>query len=274
MSLAPFTFPPERPSLLELDPALADLLEPERRHAAARALRVDVRHLGRGALDLRRIEAASPQHLGLLIVDGIVTREVSLGDTVSAELLGTGDLIRPWTLSDGGELLETDVRWSVVSDGLQAALLDRRFAAELASYPAVAVALVDRLNSRASRLAVSQAISQLQRVDGRLMALFTHLAERWGRMTSDGVLLPLRLSHRMLGQLVGARRPTVSSAVSQLTRDGALARRPDGSWLLRGELARRSTRPVRHVEPRRAVTIAPPSAEDFGPWRASRAAAG
>jgi CRP/FNR family cyclic AMP-dependent transcriptional regulator len=269
MSLAAFTVPPHRPSLLELDPALAELLEPQRRHAASHALRVDVRHLARGELDLQRLEAASPTHLGLLIVDGIVTREVGLGDTISAELLGPGDLIRPWSLSAGGELLETRVRWSVVSDHLQAALLDRRFAAELVSYPEIAVAIVDRLNGRASRLAVSQAISQLQRVDGRLMALFTHLAERWGRMTNDGVVLPLRLSHRMLGHLVGARRPTVSSAVSQLTRDGTLTRRADGSWLLRGDLASPCTKPARHVEPRRAVTI-PPALGSFAHHVAAR----
>jgi CRP/FNR family cyclic AMP-dependent transcriptional regulator len=257
MSLAVFSLLPERVSLLEADPALAELLSPEHRHAAGRALQVDIRSIARGELDLRRVQAAPPSHLGLLIVDGIVSREVILGDTVSAELLGAGDLIRPWSLSGGGELLDTRVRWSVVSDQLRAALLDRRFANELAAYPQVAVALMDRLNGRASRLAVTQAISQLQRVDGRLMALFTHLAERWGRMTNDGVVLPLRLSHRMLGHLVGARRPTVSSAISELTRAGALCRRSDGSWLLCGELASRSTPPARHVEPRRAVTIGP-----------------
>src|SRR4051794_13925500 len=184
MSLAAFRLPPERVSLLDVDPTLGELLAPERR-AAARALRVDVRHVARGELEMRRVETASPSHLGLLIVDGIVTREVILGETVSAELLGAGDLIRPWSLTGGGELLDTRVRWSVVSEHLRSALLDRRFAAELVGYPEVAVGLVDRLNARASRLAVTQAISQLQRVDNRLMALFTHLAERWGRMTHE-----------------------------------------------------------------------------------------
>ena len=63
----------------------------------------------------------------------------------------------------------------------------------------------------------TQAISQLVRVDRRLLALFWHLAERWGRVTGDGVLVPLTLSHRMLSQLVGARRPTVSTALSWST---------------------------------------------------------
>jgi hypothetical protein len=85
------------------------------------------------------------------------------------------------------------------------------------------------------RLATTQAISQLTRVDRRLKALFWHLAERWGRVSGDGVIVPLALTHRILGQLVGARRPTVSTALSELADRGELVRRPDGSWLLRGD---------------------------------------
>ncbi len=115
------------------------------------------------------------------------------------------------------------------------ALLDRRLSAELGRYPEIGAAIVDRVNERALRLALTQAISQLNRVDRRLLALFWHLAERWGRMTTDGVALPMTLSHRMLGQLVGARRPTVSTALSDLVREGELSRRDDGTWLLTGE---------------------------------------
>jgi CRP-like cAMP-binding protein len=253
MSLAFLASPPQRASLLDLDPSLAELLPPDRRRAADGALRVDVRHLRRGALDLERFASASPSNLGLLIVEGIVMREVLLGETVSAELLGAGDLIRPWTLAGGGELLETPIRWSVVSEDVRAAVLDRRLAVELARHPEVNVVLLDRVNARASRLAVTQAISQLQRVDVRLLALFGHLAERWGRMTPEGVVVPLWLSHRMLGQLVGARRPTVSTAVSQLARSGDLVRRADGSWLVRPTQSADAVEPARQVAPRRAV---------------------
>ena len=253
MTLAFLASPPQRASLLDLDPALAELMPPDRRRAAAPSLRVDVRHLRRGTLDLARFESASPSNLGFLIVEGIVMREVLLGETVSAELLGAGDLIRPWNLGGGGELLMTPIRWSVVSEDMRAAVLDRRLAVELAHHPEVNVALFDRLNARASRLAVTQAISQLQRVDVRLLALFGHLAERWGRITPGGVLVPLCLSHRMLGHLVGARRPTVSTAVSPLARSGDLVRRADGSWLVQPTPAADVTAPARAVTPRRAV---------------------
>jgi hypothetical protein len=39
----------------------------------------------------------------------------------------------------------------------------------------------------------------------------------------------------MLGQLVGARRPTVSTAIGELARRNELIRRPNGTWLLKGD---------------------------------------
>jgi hypothetical protein len=105
----------------------------------------------------------------------------------------------------------------------------------MGQFPEVGAVIVDRLNARAHRLATTQAISQLTRVDRRLLALFWHLAERWGRVTGEGVVIGLTLSHRMLGQLIGARRPTVSIALGELARQDVLVRRPDGTWLLKGE---------------------------------------
>ena len=180
------------------------------------------------------------------VLDGVLSREFVVADHVSAELLGPGDLVRPWQASSGAGLLPVRAVWSVLST-VTLAVLDRRFAAEAARYPEITAALFDRLGERSLRLATTQAISQLTRVDRRLKALFWHLAERWGRVSGDGVVVPLALTHRILGQLVGARRPTVSTALSELAERGELVRRPDGSWLLRGDppdaqtLARRPT---------------------------------
>jgi CRP/FNR family transcriptional regulator, cyclic AMP receptor protein len=220
-------------SLLELDPDLGSMLSAERR-AAAGVLEVAVQTLGEGPLDMARLRTASPSHLGLLVLDGVIEREVVVADTLSSELLGAGDVIRPWSMVAPVGLLETTVRWSVLSAAV-VALLDRRVAAALSGFPEVYAALVDRLSERTARLATTKAISQTTRVDRRLIALFWQLAERWGRMTPDGVQLPLRLSHRLLAQLVGARRPTTSSALALLARTGELVRLPDGTWLLPGE---------------------------------------
>jgi len=214
--------------LLDLDPDLGQLLEGERLAAARRELRVAIHKLEAGPWEVDKLSGASPEHIGLLVVDGVLAREVLVSDTVSTELLGPGDVVRPWRLAEGEGLLRHAVRWNVLSRS-RIALLDRRFAAQLGHFPEVNAAVFDRVNERALRLAVTQAISQLNRVDRRLLALFWHLAERWGRMTKDGVALPMTLSHRLLGQLIGARRPTVSTALGELAREHEIVRRDDGT---------------------------------------------
>jgi CRP/FNR family cyclic AMP-dependent transcriptional regulator len=221
-------------ALLALDPELGCLLPPERRAGAERELRVRLTTIQTGEWEAGRLEEADPAHFGLLVADGVLAREVVLQSTVSTELLGAGDIVRPWRIEGSPLLLPVTVRWNALSR-VRIALLDRRVAIQIGAYPEIGAAIVDRLSERAQRLAVSQAISQLNRVEDRLVALFWLLAERWGRVAADGVALPLALSHRLLGELVGARRPTVSTALAELARGGALLRRDDGTWLLTGE---------------------------------------
>jgi CRP/FNR family transcriptional regulator, cyclic AMP receptor protein len=236
--------------LLDLDPDLGLTLDASRLEEARRALLVRVRHISAGAWETASIRIADPGHIGLLLLEGMMAREVLAADIVSTELLGPGELLRPWELSPDASLLEVTVRWSVLSDA-RVAVLDRRVATQLGSFPEVASLLFERASKRAGRLAVTQAISQLNRVDQRLLTLFWHLAERWGRMTPEGVLIPLSLSHRMLSQLVGARRPTVSTAIGELARQGQVRRRDKGTWLLTGRPAGAPAGDVRLVPPRR-----------------------
>jgi CRP/FNR family cyclic AMP-dependent transcriptional regulator len=242
--------------LLDLDPDLGQLLEGERLEAARRELRVALHTLESGPWETHKLSGARPEHIGLLVVDGILAREVLVADTVSTELLGPGDVVRPWRLHEGEALLRHSARWNVLSRS-RIALLDRRFAAQLVEFPEVNAAVIDRVNERALRLGVTQAISQMNRVDRRLLALFWHLAERWGRMTADGVALPMTLSHRMLGQLIGARRPTVSTALGELAKEGEIVRRDDGTWLLTGAPAGLPEPEIERVIPLRRRLLPP-----------------
>src|SRR5204862_7987949 len=100
----------------------------------------------------------------------------------------------------------------------------------LRRWPELGAALLERSQRRADRLALSQAITQLTRVDDRALILLWQLAERWGRVRPDGVLLPIRLTHRVLARLIAARRPSVTTAVGALERDGRRSRVPSGGW--------------------------------------------
>jgi CRP/FNR family transcriptional regulator, cyclic AMP receptor protein len=238
--------------LLELDPELGCLLAPERRDTAARELRVRLSAIDTGEWDASRLEEADPSHLGLLVVEGVLAREVVLHCTVSTELLGPGDVVRPWRIDGAPSLLPVAVRWNALTP-VRVALLDRRLATQLGAYPEIGAVLVERLSARAQRLAVTQAISQLNRVEDRLVALLWHLAERWGRVVSDGVALPLALSHRLLGELIGARRPTVSTALAELARHDRIVRREDGTWRLSGDAPSAAEDPVETVRQRRRL---------------------
>jgi CRP-like cAMP-binding protein len=65
-----------------------------------------------------------------------------------------------------------------------------------------------------------------------VLVLFSHLADRFGKVTPAGITIPIRLTHQDLGKLVGATRQSISAALAQLAQSRALARRADGSWLL------------------------------------------
>jgi hypothetical protein len=237
--------------LLDLDPDLGQFLDDESREAARRRLLVPVRRLAPGPWDTASLTVADPGHVGLLVLDGVLAREVLAADIVSSELLGPGEVLRPWEISPDPELLRVDVRWNVLAEA-RLAVLDRRMAHHLSDFPEITSQIVERLSKRSQRLAVTQAISQLNRVDQRLLTLFWHLAERWGRMTGEGVLIPLTLSHRMLSQLIGARRPTVSTALGELTRAGQLRRLDNGTWLLTGEpVGEPARKNIRLIPPRR-----------------------
>lgn len=219
-------------AVLDVDPELAEGLPAEavevaRRHAIAR-----MHVVPEGLWDPAAAFGDPYPQIGLLVIDGLVTCEVSIAGRTTTELLGAGDLLRPWD-QDAPDLLPTEVHWTVHAP-LRIAVLDRAFAALAIRWPSLVDALICRAVKRVRWLSLRLAISQVTRVDERLLILFWQLAERWGRVGPDGVRVPLPLTHETLGKLVGARRPSVTTALSGLARDGLVERNADG-WLLHGD---------------------------------------
>jgi CRP/FNR family cyclic AMP-dependent transcriptional regulator len=243
--------------VLESDPDLARYVGNDRLAAARRELVAETALIKRGAADLAAMAPAGAAGVGLLILDGLVERDVLVADTISAELIGPGDLIRGVGEASATALIAPTVKWDVLADA-RVALLDARFARIALRYPEVHAALLDRMLERVYRLSTAQAISQLNGVDRRLLALFWHLGERWGRIGADGLLVPLDLPHRVLAQLVGARRPTVSTALGRLAERGELRHRDDGVWVVDRRSAEQwIPEQVRAVAPRRLRLVAP-----------------
>jgi CRP/FNR family cyclic AMP-dependent transcriptional regulator len=164
----------------------------------------------------------------------LLARRVTLGRFDCTELLGQGDLLRPWTFSGTATAsVPSRVTWNVVEPG-RMAVLDRRFALKVAPWPEVAASLMDRIVQRARWLAFQLAVCHVVRVDTRLLLMMWHFADRWGRMTKDGARIRLPVTHGVLASVVGARRPSVTTALGRLQDRGLIERLPDGAWLLHG----------------------------------------
>ena len=220
--------------LLEADPELARGLDARQIREVSQRLLVRAVTIPRGTWSPGRMLHEGSRPIGLLVLDGLVVREATVGDHPSAELLGPGDLLRAWEDGDSEVLLPRSVRWTALTSA-RVAVIDHALAVRAAQWPEIFASLVERAARRAERLVVMQAIGHLTRVDDRLLALLWCLAERWGRVVPGGVLVHLKLPHRTLAGMVGARRPSVTTALGQLMDRGDIERRPDGCWLLRGQ---------------------------------------
>ncbi len=171
--------------------------------------------------------------IGLLVLDGLLLRRVGIDGRFGAELLGQGDLLQPWQGEPGSGALPQTTGWRVL-EPVRLAILDEAAARRLAAYPELTGRLVGRALDRSRHLAVNMAIVHQARVNIRLHMMFWHLAERWGRVRSEGVFLPLALTHSVLADLVAARRPTVTTGLAELYRQELVRDLPRG-WLLLGD---------------------------------------
>jgi CheY-like chemotaxis protein len=112
------------------------------------------------------------------------------------------------------------------------AVLDDRFLAATQRWPALSGSLLDRAIQRGYEALMRRAIAQLPRVEDRLLFLFRSLAERWGRVRPAGVVVELALTHDLIGELIGARRPTVTLGLRALADTGELRLIRGEGWLI------------------------------------------
>jgi CRP/FNR family transcriptional regulator, cyclic AMP receptor protein len=170
---------------------------------------------------------------GLLVLGGVLGRRLRLGDSTSLELLGRGDIVRPW--QDPPEAaIPAQIEWRVLAPA-RLALLDERITQWIGLRRELTLAFSARIVRRAQSAAYLTAVSHVKRVEERLLAVLWHIATNWGHVTPQGVRIPFRLTHEVLGELVGAHRPSVTIGLGRLRERGDVARTEDGKLLLPGQ---------------------------------------
>ena len=217
--------------VLDADPALFAAIPAERREAVRQRLLAPTVFVEPGPW--RGDELVDPDLLGLLVTEGLLTRNVQVAGTRSKEILGAGDILRPWDDDTALNPLPSEASWTVI-EPTRFALLDARFRLVASHWPELGTEILHRVLRRSRWLAVVMAITNLRGVEDRVFLLLWHLAGNWGRVTASGTLVPFGLTHELIADLVGARRPSVSTAIAELEREGRIERVTDG-WLLRAD---------------------------------------
>lgn len=219
--------------LLDADPGLVDGLGVAADPALHRAAATAVLELAPGPVVplLAPLPAGS---FGYVILDGMLSVGMHLGERLTLELLGPTDLIRPGAGRSLAGEQPPNVDFRALTPA-SVAVLDVGFARRVAAWPEIASAVIARSVLRARRLQFQAAVRAMPRIEDRLLLMLWHYAERWGRVTRDGVVLDLRLTHEQIAAIVGAQRPTVTVQLGGLEREGVVRREQRVRWTLCGE---------------------------------------
>ena len=216
--------------LLDVLPEIAATLPTEDRELAARALMM--RRLVARDVDLAETLAHTDANgFDFLVVEGVVLKETRLSNRAALELLGPGDVLgRP--LNASRQIESRAVSRYLAHGEVTIAEIGSRFRQAARRWPGLSDVLLDRLARQTHRASMHLAMLHLPRIEDRIIALFSDLAERFGQMSPEGALIDLDLTHEIIGRLVGSRRPTVTLALQGLAAHGTLVRRSDGRWAL------------------------------------------
>lgn len=216
---------PNAVQLLAIEPDIGRYLSAEER-TEAEGLVVPVRDVARGQLDIDGLLGGSGA-FAAFIVSGMLLHQLRIADQSALRLLGPGDIL---SLSDAPPSLVTGSQCGAAAP-TRLAMLGNEMLLAARRWPRIVAGLHTRMAEQSERLGTQLAICQLPRVDQRLLSLMWLLAETWGQVTPHGTRLPMTLTHDTLGGLIGARRPTVTLALRELSERGSIVRQGDG-WLL------------------------------------------
>ncbi len=212
--------------LREIDPDFLRVVPEEERHAAGEVV-IPAVDVDPGPLDPYAMLTSGGVSCAVILT-GLVDRRIHLADHVALRLLGPGALIASRGVGSPEAITESE--WTAASP-VRLALLGAQFLRASARWPQLQRNIMSRFAEQNDHLAAQLALCQMPRVEDRLVAMLWLLTETWGKVTSAGTVLPLKITHEALGAMIGARRSTVTLALTELANNGAVLQRSSG-WLL------------------------------------------
>ena len=154
-------------SIVDADPDLADLLDERGLERARREAITRVQHLSPGEWDAAAAHEPAEHHRGFLIIDGLLSRTVDALGRRCVELVGHGDVMRPWRWDEeGSTCAPRSAGRRSRTPGWPSSITSSSCASSHGL--SLGLELFNRGTRRAHHLAVALAIAHHQRVDDRL----------------------------------------------------------------------------------------------------------
>lgn len=178
--------------------------------------------------------------------DGIFV--VLRGQVVLRTQVGSGRSFVPWLATTGetfgGEGLQRDARYASTARAEEESetlhLSSARFSALLREQPAHALALMRQVMAEHTALIEKFGEHATLTVEQRLIAALLRLAGNREALTDDGRVLRPVVPRRLLGELVGATRESISLVLGRLAAEGVVER--EGNGLVITDLGRLSSK--------------------------------
>jgi len=159
----------------------------------------------------------------------VVDAEAGRSRTIA--LLQEGDAL---VLPGGGWPGAPGARMRAATDA-EVLVLNRDIGDVLCSDSALGAWIVRAIAAAVADRELSVAIALEPRLERRLILKLRQLADRWGKVTPEGVRLDLRVTHQELGDMIGAARESITVALGRLQDQGEI-------------IVRRRTVIIRHMD--------------------------
>jgi CRP/FNR family transcriptional regulator, cyclic AMP receptor protein len=108
-----------------------------------------------------------PGDLGFLVLDGLIVRRTEVAGRTGVELLGPGDIARPWS-ADFDPLVPAALSVHV-SERTTVAILDRGFVETVSRWPEILAQILERFSTRTASLSFQLAIAWIPTLEQRLL---------------------------------------------------------------------------------------------------------
>ncbi len=145
--------------VLEVDPGLAESLDAEQLANAVPRSIARTATVAQGPWWYEPPPDQEPGMLGLLVLEGVLLRELTVDACTRSSSSGPATSSAPWTYEGDSAPVTAKATWQVI-EPLRIALLDRRFALRMAPWPEISAALLDREAERTCSAIVELAVRQ------------------------------------------------------------------------------------------------------------------